>query len=81
MLGIIAALTIGLALLFSSLFIPSPMAYFIQFLDAYPQLNNIWGHVMWFLPVSRIITTIGSWFEVYGATLLILCIMKLCKII
>lgn len=81
MLSIIFAVTIGLGLIMSSAFIPSPIAIFIDYIDNFTMFNDIFGHVLWFFPIDRIIYFFGLWFDVYISTLVVFVIMKIAKII
>lgn len=77
---ILLGLAIGVALILSGAFVASPMAYMIQWLDGIiainPYIYKILGHVLWFFPLSSIITTLSTWITVYVSTITIFALMK-----
>lgn len=80
-MGALIGLTLGVAIIMSGAFIPSPIAYFIDYLESFSQFNDILGYVLWFFPVARIVYFIGLWFTVYVSTLVTFLTLKLAKII
>lgn len=81
MLSIVFAVTVGLGLIMSTAFIPSPIAIFIDFIDTFQMFPELFGHVAWFFPLSEIVHYFDLWFDVWIATLVTFVIMKIAKII
>ena len=71
-------LIIGMAitLIMSTAFIPSPIALFIRYMETM-QFNDIFGHVLWFIPLPRLLQFLTAWIDVYVSTVFLFFVMTL----
>ena len=77
----VIGLTIGLAIIMSGAFVPSPMAYFIEYLENNAWLGEIFGYVGYIIPFSSIFEYMSMWVVVFYSTYMAYMSLKLAKII